>query len=562
MRNIFIILFITSLCYGYTPPIGIPAPPFGIDETVDMYVAPATYDFTDARGTAVYEISSITGKPYTHFVWKEHPSSTDSNNDYGTEAKPRKSIPLTALPAGSVVECHGEGTSGGTPYSNSWMAMRGSGTESAPVFIRGGTGMTYRLYGTGSTQEARVGGTYLIIENIDFDNAVLSVVSTYDSDHICIRNNEIHNGPEATPTSAIYAGGPRASSGGQEYIVVYNNDIHTNGNYQAAAENDYHGVQVSKLARYIWILENTMYHNGGDSVQVSSGVTPQPSADSCHHIYIGRNLMYDEGENAVDLKQCSDVIVSENTMHTFQGLIPSSDATAMVVNEDAPSDGAKDNIWIIFNKIYDSGGGIRCSGPSYVIGNVVWDTVSWGLRVTNTAADDCYVINNTFYNIGNGIRQDNVGAGDALYLYNNIIDIADAAGFSVEIENTTDSEMDYNLYDSSDNEAHIDWGSATDYTVAQLQANTAWGDNSLEGSPGFVDAANDDFDLDTGSQALSASLTTGTVKTIFDLFQSNYSIDIRVYDIDGETRDSNWDLGAYEKESGQGAAKYIFGWTQ
>jgi hypothetical protein len=46
------------------------------------------------------------------------------------------------------------------------------------------------------------------------------------------------------------------------------------------------------------------------------------------------------------------------------------------------------------------------------------------------------------------------------------------------------------------------------------------------------------------------------------LFQSNYSIDIRVYDIDGETRDSNWDLGAYEKESGQGAAKYIFGWTQ
>ncbi|MDT8304256.1 MAG: LEPR-XLL domain-containing protein, partial [Sedimentisphaerales bacterium] len=42
---------------AWQPPIGIPAPSFGIDENVDMYIG-QQYTFTDGRGTINYPISS------------------------------------------------------------------------------------------------------------------------------------------------------------------------------------------------------------------------------------------------------------------------------------------------------------------------------------------------------------------------------------------------------------------------------------------------------------------------------------------------------------------------
>jgi len=74
---------------AWTPPIGIPAPAFGINEIAPAApnpwtVATAGFYYVDATKTA----------------------ATDSGNPYGTPAKPRKTIP-TQLPAGAVVELHG-----------------------------------------------------------------------------------------------------------------------------------------------------------------------------------------------------------------------------------------------------------------------------------------------------------------------------------------------------------------------------------------------------------------------------------------------------------------------
>src|SRR5687768_4557562 len=88
--------------FAWTPPIGIPAPTFGIDETVD-----------DAT--------------YTHWVDNSRPC-TDSGN--GTPAAPRCTIPNT-LAAGSVVQVRGG------PYSVGHETWTFNGTAAQPAYVRG-----------------------------------------------------------------------------------------------------------------------------------------------------------------------------------------------------------------------------------------------------------------------------------------------------------------------------------------------------------------------------------------------------------------------------------------
>ncbi len=81
---------------AYNPPIGIPEPPFGIDESVEMY-----------SGASGYGNDSTA--PYTHYVDNTDPNCSE-NNWPGTKNAPIcdlfKSSSIS-LPAGSVVEIHG-----------------------------------------------------------------------------------------------------------------------------------------------------------------------------------------------------------------------------------------------------------------------------------------------------------------------------------------------------------------------------------------------------------------------------------------------------------------------
>src|SRR5215475_5445284 len=83
-------LGISSLVQAeWQPPIGIPTPPFGLNEVAPTRPNPWT--------TAV---------PGYYYVEWSATNATDTNNPYGTPTLPRKTIPLV-LPAGSVVELHG-----------------------------------------------------------------------------------------------------------------------------------------------------------------------------------------------------------------------------------------------------------------------------------------------------------------------------------------------------------------------------------------------------------------------------------------------------------------------
>src|SRR6185503_14129460 len=127
---------------AWAPPIGIPAPSFGINEVARATPSPWTVS-----------------TPGFYYIEPTKAGSTDTSNPYGTPAKPRRTIPWT-LPAGAVVELHGTyDQSHGSPAT-----IVAQGTAANPVFIRGisavGRPMIREFW--------EVKGTYLIMENLEF----------------------------------------------------------------------------------------------------------------------------------------------------------------------------------------------------------------------------------------------------------------------------------------------------------------------------------------------------------------------------------------------------------
>src|SRR5512141_2903850 len=94
---------------AWQPPVGIPAPSFGIDEQAPL--APSPW----STNTAAF-----------YYIEQSNPSCSDTNA-YGYPASPRCTIP-SSLPAGAVVELHGTYT---VSHRSPPLAL--SGTASKPV---------------------------------------------------------------------------------------------------------------------------------------------------------------------------------------------------------------------------------------------------------------------------------------------------------------------------------------------------------------------------------------------------------------------------------------------
>src|SRR5262245_54689771 len=88
----------------WVPPIGIPAPPFGISETHGMYGNGSDARWNYGNGLEAYRTNQF--GPYTHYIDNTHPSATDTSNTFGSPDRPRRTWPYP-LPAGSAVQVHG-----------------------------------------------------------------------------------------------------------------------------------------------------------------------------------------------------------------------------------------------------------------------------------------------------------------------------------------------------------------------------------------------------------------------------------------------------------------------
>lgn len=641
------LLTLKSTGFPWVPPIGIPAPEFGINEQAPSQPA----EWPVAANTNSYYIDNT------------HPQATDTANTYGYPNKPRMTIPMIlTLSAGTLVEIHG-GPYLATTSAYAWQ-IRSSATTpptaEAPAFIRGFDGVVW-----GASQEAvnaktpvriECGGTqgqgmaYTIIEGIHFRHNPIAILG-YTSHHTCIRNCEGSdtagtvmsvNPSEPWVSGTVFTadasdvcvgtahgfvtGAPiRVSTTGTlpnglaayttyyamrldnnslrialtaqnaadgiaiditdagtgthrlvkyvaseiHNIVFYNNLLHDTYMWDDVSKDwDYHGMVIATFGRtsttrlrHVWVLDSTMYHCSGDAVQINGH---NAGNDAVHHIYVGRNTAYQNRQCGFGCKQATDVIMSQNTIHTMTAQGGGLTAPGMNVAY------GPNRLWYIFNEIYNCSYGIRQSqdaglptGNTYFIGNYIHDLrqdtdvghwnspPGWGFSFWS-GGNNRHIVNNTMVNVYGGIETIQAGPvyakNNIIYnlkpsnypalfgAYRNHIECSNSGGNGVNVDYI--NTLMYGQVGGVSQQARVKWmgGQYTTLAAAQMAIGKLAG--SIEADPLM-----DGVKLRANSPAIDA----GVESDVYQTFQDLYGIDIR-RSFDGGVRPlgSRWDIGACE----------------
>jgi pectate lyase len=173
--------------------------------------------------------------------------------------------------------------------------------------------------------------------------------------------------------------GPGTDSGHSAAVSLSSNtawlrgSIHGFGdNRQNAGEQDFHGIKTVGVSD-IWIIDAEIYDNSGDSVQVGDA-----SRGSASRIYISGGYMHHNRENAIDIKDSVDIVVSGVRMEGFRPT-SSSPGEAVILHDDARNARVFDNV------ILDSTLGIVSSGESgHIIDGNEIQALSVGIQLRNT----------------------------------------------------------------------------------------------------------------------------------------------------------------------------------
>ena len=496
----------------WQPPIGIPVPSFGIEDTYRMY------DDPNARNPEMTYRESDSGGFYTHYIDPCDAAATDSGNSYGSISKPRLSVPRN-LPAGSVVEIHNTANQNGWNYLN----ISGMGTRQHPIFVRGVNSpyIPCKLE-LGNAEESH----YIIVEDIRFQRGNIKdcqPLTDTENSYLCVRNCDFDGDGTAGYMVGILTWG---SGNTLTHSVFYNNTIHDSGTWnpdEATGDKDYHGITMNGNVSYSWIVDNEIYHCEGDGMQINAG----NDADAINHIFAGRNLVYECKQAGLGSKTASDVIFSQNTVYGFRHS-SSADGEGFEVLYDPK------RVWHLFNRSYNNKWGFGMGSQNlgtreeiYYIGNLIYDCQTAGIRLHNQ--QNLQVLFNTIYNCPTGIMHGWYGFSASIY--NNVIsgcptaiDLLDQHGSEGR------SDMDYNLLDGTGN---IIWDKT--YTdLASFQVGTDQGDHCIEANPMFVDPANGNFNLQDTSP-VNNLVESPKVQVVFDRFRQLYGIDLRE-DIEGKER--------------------------
>jgi hypothetical protein len=338
----------STAAFPWTPPLGIPAPSFGIEQST-----------TDAT--------------FTHWVDNSKPCS-DLAGRNGNPTTPRCTIPDT-VGAGSIVQVRGGPYALGDEY---WTL---NGTAAQPVYVRGPSAGPRPFLGPDA--EVEVDARYAIIENLAM--RMISFASGNNIHHVALRHSTVTDHPG---TGAAVGAGD-----GNHDLVIQDCEIARNGVIPSGADN--HGIALhAENVRNVWILDNHIHHNSGDAIQFCHGCTVGPA-----HVYIGRNELDHDEENAIDLKEfLGPVVISQNQLHHYQSSADSN-GDALRINDE----GEQGDLWILFNDIWSAELGINAQGSYadaiYIIGNElhdISDSAILGEPVAGSAV--VRVVNNTILN--------------------------------------------------------------------------------------------------------------------------------------------------------------------
>jgi hypothetical protein len=461
-----------------------------------------------------------------YFVEASHPAASDDDNPLGTPERPRSTVPGDP-PPGATVEIRG-------PYDvghEGSGALRLRGSAEAPIFIRGAPDAPPRI-----TRPWEVVGSYYILEHLEFadrDGQQAGSLGIGPGHHIAVRSLELQGNREA---GGMFVWGTENASASQ--ILVRDCRIHDNGDVDASYDQDVHGIAVARHVEHLWVVDNELYRNSGDGIQINGN---RDGEAMTHHIWVGRNLAWGNKQTGFWTKQASDVVFSENECRDHR---PSNSSFGQCMGFQY----APERVWFIFNRIHDCDFGIASASDndlgsgqdSYYVGNVIWDihhrggynpATAWSnAAIMLAGGTNRWVVDNTIHDVDAGINSPS--AGGMVRIEGNIISgLAEPGGHHafLEFERTAAaSTFRHNLLAET---PRLAWGGSPPVVEA-----------TVVGDPGFVSPPAN-LDLRPDSPAVDA----GTTSSVYETYRQLYGVAID-HDAAGRPRPMGLasDIGAYE----------------
>lgn len=489
------------------------------------------------------------------YIDNSHPNADDepvigeSDPRHGTPDRPRLTLPpnQSVFAAGARVFIRGGVV---TPYQTrtgvSWHQWICNGTTENPVLISGVVDSPDKPIIEGlEGSELRLQMQHTLIEGLHFRGLRISQRSGPNEGHVVFRHCLIDGLNTGTSGAGI-----TLNQGDYNMLL----DVHLRRigftEPDLSEENDVHGIQISRSN--FWLLDNLIHGCAGDSIQING--------ETAANIFIARNKLHSDNENAVDFKRRYDLVFVENDVWDYRAISyqsSGSDGTPVIINQDT-SGQTPTRCTLARNRIWDANGGIRHQGQDIqTTNNLLFlihhnsntETPAYAITVGNNGYVDYVdrISHNTFHLVDGGIwiwAGNNAGLKDHRYS-NNLFstlnpDSIEPFHFNISGNHTEGTSCDYNLYVG---EAELEWaGTIRDLTW--LRANTDNGVMDQEVlDPGFIDEGLFNFRLHQDS----AAVDSGSESVCYQEFWEWYGLGL-AFDFFGQPRPwgDGWDIGAHE----------------
>lgn len=543
------LLAFSGLASAYNPPIGVPDPSWGSIHPVDTQAPPKPSAWPQQVASNAFYVDAT------------HSKATDYNNPNGTPYKPRRTVPDRVFGPGSYIEIHGEYSERVTKrYQLEFQC-----TEAQPCWLRGEKGDEPNFKKFLSLKNSK----YVFIENLNFiggsGTAFWAEAEKGKSTHHIVFRNSLVKDRQYSGSNTAGASFAPEDGGKVHDVVMYNNRfINLGKNVDWNVDYDFHGMTPNVFGlsatsgaelRNVWLLDNYCSGVSGNCVQVvGQNCRDGDCLGMLHHLYIGRNTAHSNRQAGFWSKQANHVIFSQNTSYDNRSY-GSQPGDGMGFQYDP------DNIWFIYNRIYDSNYGIRQSHTSsagkgrkaYFVGNLIYDIHPQPGAQSNINDDwregvgislwrgvmDRYIYHNTINNVNAGIVAIHAGPLD---IKGNVIgDIANN-DYHVSVRDTS-ATLDYGLMHDPSVGMRVRWNFKEYTSVNGLHGTVSQCRRCIDESPQFEDASANRLALKSTSPGVSTMDSRGA--DIYGDYHRRYGLNIRV-DRNNVQRGMTMDLGAYE----------------
>ena len=235
------------------------------------------------------------------------------------------------------------------------------------------------------TQPIAVKGSHFVVDGFVFSgDETESIYALRGANHFVVRNIK-HTG-----TGTRTRNGTSMQHSGGDVAVYLNNTINGIAVADGTDEVDYMGIGVASGSQ-IWIVGNEIERVGGDSLKLGQNVR---RAGGVHprNIYIVGNKFGKNGENPIDIKWATDIVISGNDLQGASVSVSSS-GECTVIHESG------DNVRFYDNVFRDCAVGIVTAtsggGASYIeVDGNTFKNVRLGIQ--NRGGGHAEITNNIF----------------------------------------------------------------------------------------------------------------------------------------------------------------------